>query len=105
MSDRPTLKSLEIGLKTMQVEIHDRDAQLQMATEDQKSQLQFLDEPRFKALVAAFHNMLHHQAPIEGNCDMQKQFLLAIMTKLFCAGWFAGRQELMDEFISQTVKP
>ena len=105
MTERPTVKSLEIGLLTLQVPINDCDAQLQMAHDDHVKQLEFVEDPRFRAMVNAFHQMLHHQAPIEGNCDMQKQFLLAIMTKLFCAGWAAGRQELMDEFISQTVKP
>jgi|SRR5579862_5997389 len=103
MSEGPTLKSLDIGLKKMQMHIHDCDAQLAMATEDHQKQIEFLDDPRFKSLVSAFHNMLHHQPPVEGNCDMQKQFLLAIMTKLFCAGYAAGRQEVMDEFVSRTV--
>lgn len=110
MSDFPSTKAIEMGLKMCatrfqpgeepDLESADVQADLERDVEMQKA---FIGVRTVQYLHDSLHLQLHH-SPIASSPELQRRLLLAIMAKMFLAGWSAGRQEIIDTELARMTK-
>ena len=93
--DKPTVASLELGMKQLNVFDLSQEESFEQAMSDAQMQKEFMGDHRFNNLVKTIHELIHH-GQFSFNCITQQAALTAIMVKMFWAGWIAGQQEVID---------
>jgi hypothetical protein len=97
----PTKESVEMGMRLVAV-TSTEEANAVVVEEVEAQAKVFGAIPGFMGLCESLHGHMSH-GMFAGNCAGQRSLLFGIMCKMFCAGWAAGRQEVMDEQVKQTL--
>jgi hypothetical protein len=98
----PTRESVELGLKLVKANLLDDGRPLlEIALEEAvKQTASFARVETFRTLCNAVHDSMCH-GPMAVSCHHQIELLLAVMAKMFWAGWSAGRQEIIDAEVTR----
>lgn len=107
--DYPTKESLKLGMLLVAdntrvgggpiVQLEPTSPEM---LEEAKQQQETFSDPKFINFVQSMHGHMHH-SPLAQSCEFQNRLLWALMAKMFVAGWAAGRQEVMDAQVKQTL--
>ncbi len=96
----PTKTSFELAIQLNREPISSAEELFEAAMEIQAVTEEMMKVPAYLNLIDAIHNTLEHSKFSE-SCEGKIYMLANFCAQMFCHGWAAGRQEVMDSVVER----